>query len=126
VVVCFCLRLGLSSLLRKPPVETGALRGEVDDARDCASEASVCAGDTPLDCSVGGWSTGARGSDTLDAGATAGFSTTFFRGCALRVVTLGEGGRGNRLPTCNLLGSNRLGLRGLHNRRRRYFLRPYR
>ena len=80
MALCFCLRLGFSGRRGKPPVERGSLRGEVDEVRDRVSEASVCAGDTSLDCGAGGSSTGAGSIEALEAGAGAGLPATFFRG----------------------------------------------
>lgn len=82
-MVRFGGRLGM------PPVERGTLRGEVEDVRDRAPEASVCTGDTSLDTGISGSSVGMGGDGTLCVGA--GFSTMLFRDCAFQTVSFDRG-----------------------------------
>jgi len=84
---CFLDRLG--GRLGKPPVESGTLRGEVDDVRDCVSEASVRAGETSRDTDIGGSRTGTGGDGALRVDAD--LSTLLFLGRDFRTVLSGGG-----------------------------------
>jgi len=89
VVAADCFLVRFTGRLGMPPVERGTLRGEVDEVRDRASEASMSTGETSRDAGIGGSSTGIGGDGALCTDM--GFSMALFRGCAFRTSSFSGG-----------------------------------